>query len=175
VVGRSNVGKSSLINAVTGRRALARTSQTPGKTRLCNVFAVDARYYLVDLPGYGWARASRADRAGYARLLRAYVGERRALAGIVWLLDLRHPPSPDDRAMGGLLGARRVPVLAALTKADAVPRGRRPARVRDILRELELGEDQCLVTSARTKEGIEDLRQSIDGLVGGTGGKGGAA
>jgi GTP-binding protein len=168
VVGRSNVGKSSLINAVTGRRALARTSRTPGKTRLCNVFAVDARYYLVDLPGYGWARASRAARAGFVRLLRAYVSERRDLAGIVWLLDIRHKPSRDDVAMGGLLGERGVPVLAALTKADAVARQRRPEHVRAILGELDLGEDQCLITSARTNEGIEDLRQSIDTLAGGT-------
>lgn len=168
MVGRSNVGKSSLINAVTGRRALARTSRTPGKTRLCNVFAVDARYYLVDLPGYGWARASRAARAGFVRLLRAYVSERRDLAGIVWLLDIRHKPSRDDVAMGGLLGERGVPVLAALTKADAVARQRRPEHVRAILGELDLGEDQCLITSARTNEGIEDLRQSIDTLAGGT-------
>jgi GTP-binding protein len=173
VVGRSNVGKSSLINAVTGRRALARTSRTPGKTRLCNVFAVDARYYLVDLPGYGWARASREERAGFARLLRAYVSGRQDLAGIVWLLDIRREPSPDDVAMGGVLGERGVPVLAALTKADAVARQRRPEHVRAILDQLDLGEDQCLLTSARTKEGIGDLRESIDALV--QGGRGGTA
>jgi GTP-binding protein len=179
VVGRSNVGKSSIINALTGRRALARTSQTPGKTRLCNVFAAEGRYYLVDLPGYGWARVSRSERAGLARLIRDYVGGRERLAGVVWLLDIRHPPSRDDREMGQLLGGRGVPVMAAITKADKLPRGRRAAQVRAILADLDLGEDQCVITSARTKEGIGDLRESIELLVsggsGGTGGREGAA
>jgi GTP-binding protein len=171
VIGRSNVGKSSLINAVTGRRALARTSQTPGKTRLCNVFAADERYYLVDLPGYGWARASRGERAGFARLLREYLTAREALAGVVWLLDIRHPPSRDDRTMGALLGDRGVAVLAAITKADKVSRARRAERAREILADLDLGDDQCVITSARSREGIADLRESIEGLV--TGGPGG--
>lgn len=176
MVGRSNVGKSSLINALTGRRALARTSQTPGKTRLCNVFAVGTRYYLVDLPGYGWARASRAARAGFAQLLGAYVRDRTDLSGVVWLLDIRHPPTRDDAAMGDLLGGRGVPVLAAITKADKVPRGRRAGHVRAILDGLDLGDDQCVITSAHTKEGIGDLRDSIDALVdGGSGGRVGQA
>lgn len=169
MIGRSNVGKSSLINALTSRRALARTSQTPGKTRLCNVFAADTRYYLVDLPGYGWARASRTERAGFARLLHGYLTGRPTLAGVVWLLDMRHPPSGDDRAMGDLLGGVAVPVLAAITKADKVPRGRRAEQVRAILAGLDLGDDQCIITSARTNEGIGDLRDSIEALVeGGT-------
>jgi GTP-binding protein len=175
VIGRSNVGKSSLINALTGRRALARTSQTPGKTRLCNVFAANRRYYLVDLPGYGWARASRAERAGLARLLRAYVTDRGPLTGVVWLLDIRHPPSPDDARMGQLLGHRAVPVLAAITKADKVARGRRADRARAILAALALGDDQCVITSVRTREGIGDLRESIEALVsGGMSGRGGS-
>jgi len=165
VIGRSNVGKSSLINAVTGRKAIARTSRTPGLTRLCNVFAADTRYYLVDLPGYGWARASRTERAGFARLLQGYLTGRPTLAGVVWLLDIRHPPSRDDLAMGQLLGGVAVPVLAAITKADKVPRGRRAEQVRAICAGLDLGDDQCIITSAHTKEGIGDLRDSIESLV----------
>lgn len=175
MIGRSNVGKSSLINALTGRRAVARTSQTPGKTRLCNVFAVGTRYYLVDLPGYGYARASREARAGFARLIRTYLSGRETLAGVVWLLDIRHPPSQDDVAMGDLLGERGVPVLAAVTKADKVTRGRRGPRIRAILDALDLGEDQSVVTSARTKEGIPELRQAVDGLIGGRNGQDGRA
>jgi GTP-binding protein len=165
VIGRSNVGKSSLINALTGRRALARTSQTPGKTRLCNVFAVPGRYYLVDLPGYGWARASRAERAGFARLITGYLSGRVPLAGVVWLLDIRHPPSRDDAAMGDLLSRRGVPVLAAVTKADKVTRPRRAERARAILADLDLGDDQCVITSARSREGIDDLRESIEQML----------
>jgi GTP-binding protein len=165
VIGRSNVGKSSLINALTGRRALARTSQTPGKTRLCNVFAVDHRYYLVDLPGYGYARASHTERAALAHLIETYLTGRPGLAGVVWLLDLRHPPSRDDRAMHTLLGTRGVPILAALTKADKIPRGRRDEQVRPIRDALELGDDQCVITSAQTREGIDELRDSIVALL----------
>jgi GTP-binding protein len=165
VVGRSNVGKSSLINALVGRRALARTSRTPGKTRLCNVFAVDERFYLVDLPGYGYSRASRRDRTGFQRLIKDCLVARGTLAGVLWLLDIRHPPSRDDHAMAALLAGRGLPVLAAVTKADKIPRGRRSAQVGAILGALELGEDQCVITSAQTKEGIEDLREAVDTLV----------
>jgi GTP-binding protein len=165
VIGRSNVGKSTLINALVGRRDLARTSQVPGKTRLCNVFAVAERFYLVDLPGYGYSRASRRERAGFQRLIKDCLVARDTLAGVLWLLDIRHPPSRDDRAMAGLLGDRGLPVLAAVTKADKIPRGRRPAHVGAILDALELGEDQCVITSALTKEGIGELRDAVDGLV----------
>jgi GTP-binding protein len=165
VIGRSNVGKSTLINALVGSRGLARTSRTPGKTRLCNVFAVDERFYLVDLPGYGYATASRQHRAGFRRLVHGCLAGRDTLTGVLWLLDIRHPPSRDDHAMAALLGERGLPVLAAVTKADKIPRGQRRAHVDAILGALELGEDQCVITSAQTGDGIADLRESVDGLV----------
>jgi GTP-binding protein len=165
VIGRSNVGKSTLINALVASKGLARTSQTPGKTRLCNVFAVEERFYLVDLPGYGYARASRQHRAGFRRLVHDCLVRRDTLTGVLWLLDIRHPPSQDDHAMAALLGDRGLPVLAAVTKADKIPRGQRRAHVSAILGALELGEDQCVITSAQTREGIADLRESVDGLV----------
>jgi GTP-binding protein len=165
VIGRSNVGKSTLINVLVGHKSLARTSRTPGKTRLCNVFAVEERFYLVDLPGYGYARASRQERRGFQRLVRDCLVARDTLTGVLWLLDMRHPPSRDDHAMAVLLGDRGLPVLAAVTKADKILRGRRAAHVGAILGALELGEDQCVITSAQTKEGIAELREAVDGLV----------
>ena len=160
-LGRSNVGKSALINALTGRRALARTSGTPGKTRMCNVYDVDQRYYLVDLPGYGYAKAPKTVRRDLHALLNRYLSERTQLAGVVWLLDVRRDPSPEDLEMGTLIAERGLPALVAITKADKFGRGRRGQRTRAILDAVQIPADQCVVTSAQTKDGIQDLRDSI--------------
>ncbi len=161
------MGKSSLLNALLGHRTLARTSRTPGRTRGCNVFGVEDRFYFVDLPGYGYARVSLAERRSLARLVRGYLAAREA--AVLWLLDLRREPSADDLAMGELLAQHSVPVLVALTKADRVPRGRRLGRVEAILDALgtNLTAEHCVVTSARTGEGVGVLRKAIEGLVGG--------
>lgn len=150
---------------MTARRQVARVSKTPGKTRACNVFNVNDRWYLVDLPGYGYARASHKDRRAFHGLLEHYVCERQELSGAVWLLDIRRDPSPDDLAMGEQLGLRRLPVLAAVTKADKIPRSQRQSRVQAILKSVQLPEDQCVVTSVKTSEGIRDLRDSVEALV----------
>jgi GTP-binding protein len=161
LVGRSNVGKSTLLNHLVGRRALARTSRTPGKTRALNVFTWGERCYLVDVPGYGWARLGQRERASLRRLVEGYLAARPQLAAVLWLLDLRRDPSPDDEAIGELLGERGVPTLAVLTKADQVARGRRAGRVRAVAGRLGLDEAACVVTSAHTREGMEDLRESV--------------
>jgi GTP-binding protein EngB required for normal cell division len=180
------------LNAVLGRR-IARVSATPGKTRAMNVYEIpgsgewgvgpdgSARgsgarrpeplptprsLYFLDLPGYGYARASKIDRAAFAGLLRhALMRER--LRGVVWLLDIRHEPSVDDRAMQDRLAAGATPVLAVLTKSDKLPRGPRAQRARALTAALALDEDQVLVTSTRTAEGIADLRDAIAGLAAG--------
>lgn len=167
-MGRSNVGKSSLINALVGRRRLAHTSKTPGKTRMCNVYNVDDRFYLVDLPGYGYAKASHSERRRLLELIRSVVAERETLTGVVWLLDVRRDPSPQDVRLGEQLAERRVPVLVAITKGDKVGgRGRRRERAREIARAVAIPEEQCLVTSARERQGIPELRASIDALIDG--------
>lgn len=122
-------------------------------------------FYFLDLPGYGYARASHTDRRAF-RLLITHVLDRPGLAGVLWLLDIRREPSEDDRAMQQLFVERATPVLAALTKSDAVARAARAPREREIRRALELEEDQMIVTSARKHEGIEELREAIAGLVG---------
>jgi GTP-binding protein len=164
-LGRSNVGKSSLLNAITGRRALARTSQSPGKTQTINVYGVADRYYLVDLPGYGYARASRTERRRFVALLRDYLSSREPLAGVVWLLDVRRDPVDEDREMANHVAGRGVPILVAITKADKFGRGRRIDRRRAILDAIGIPEEQCVLTSARTRDGIQDLRDAIEHLV----------
>lgn len=158
-------------------------SAEPGKTRAMNVYlipggsrehgAVPPRnellpapcsHYLLDLPGYGYARASKADRAAFRRLV-AHTLRRDRLVGVVWLLDIRREPSADDRTMQDLLAARGAPVLAAITKSDKVPRGQRLRRERELGEALGLDRDQVIVTSARTGEGIPELREAISELL----------
>ena len=167
-VGRSNVGKSSLINRVLGRKGLARVSQTPGKTTLLNVYRLPA-FYLVDLPGYGFAKASKTERAAYRLLLERYLRERTSLAGVVWLLDIRHEPSADDAEFGELLAATGVPTLPVLTKADKLTQGARTKRARELGRALGAGAEPPLVTSSSTGLGIADLGASILAAIAGGG------
>ena len=184
-VGRSNVGKSSLLNALVGRR-IAKTSGTPGKTRALNVFLIDMgsgewgvepsgshrneplptphSLYFLDLPGYGYARASKSERTAFRGLVK-HALQRERLRGVVWLLDIRHPPSSDDQAMQNVLVEGETHVLAALTKGDKLSAGQRRARERELRDELGLPEDQVVVTSARTGEGIVELREAIAGLL----------
>jgi len=168
LIGRSNVGKSSLLNALTGRPGLARVSATPGKTTLLNAFRL-ATLYLIDLPGYGYARAGKSARAGYRRLVDRYLLERPTLAGVVWLLDVRHQPSKDDLDMQDLLVRSGRPVLVALTKGDKLTRAARSARPREIAAALGLHDDQLQLTSSSTGLGIDDLAASILAAVEGTG------
>lgn len=162
-LGRSNVGKSSLLNALAGRR-IARVSATPGKTRALNVYNMGGRYYFLDLPGYGYAKASKIERAGFRGLVTDTL-DRARVVGVLWLLDVRREPSAEDLAMQDLLAARGTRVLAAVTKSDKLPRGERDRAARELPRRLSLDQDQVVVTSARTGEGIGDLRVAIEALV----------
>jgi GTP-binding protein len=159
-IGRSNVGKSSLFNALVGKPGLARVSGTPGKTTLLNAFRLPD-FYLIDLPGYGFARAGKAARAGYRRLITRYLGERPTLAGVIWLLDVRREPSKDDFEIGDLLIASGRPVLAVLTKSDKLTRTAGAARARELATALGLEQDQVQITSSRSGVGIAELGQSI--------------
>ena len=171
------MGKSSLLNAIVGRK-IAKTSTTPGKTRALNVFLVEIgrgekgdvhlpspiSLYFLDLPGYGYARVGKAERSAFRGLLK-HTLRREGLCGVVWLLDIRHPPSVDDRAMQDVLVEGETDVLAALTKSDKLSKREREARERELSEELELPAEQMIVTSAKTGEGIADLRDSIAGLI----------
>ena len=129
------------------------------------MYNIGGRFYLVDLPGYGYARASKSERRGFQSLVQAYLSSRQELAGAVWLLDVRRDPSAEDRAAADLLSERGVPVLAAITKADKLGRDRRRERARAIMNAVELGEDQCIVASSRTRDGIQELGDAIDALL----------
>ena len=160
-----------MINALVGRR-IAKVSGTPGKTRAMNVFEIPAHpslltahaFYLIDLPGYGYARVSKAERTAFATLLRHVVARPR-LTGVVWLLDIRHDPSAGDKDMQDLLAGAGTRVLAAATKSDKLSRTRRAEHAAALRDSLGLDADQLVVTSAHTKEGLDELREAVTALV----------
>lgn len=163
--GRSNVGKSSLINKLCNRKNLARVSTTPGKTATINFYTVDSAYF-VDLPGYGYAKVSAADRQRWDQLINSYFDAARNCVLLVQLLDSRHAPSADDMQMLEYLRYRGIPFVSALTKADKLKKSE-IAKKREEFAFLtkEFGCRQIILTSSETGLGIEELRAVFDGLL----------
>jgi len=160
VVGRSNVGKSSLINTLVGQPGLARTSRTPGRTRLVNWFAIEDRFYLVDLPGYGYAQVSQATRESWRPLIERYLAERTSLAGVLLLIDIRRGVEDEEQDFVPWLEQRAMPVVVALTKADKLAKHKRQLEVTRARAALALRRDP-LAVSATSNEGIEPLWRAV--------------
>ena len=160
-VGRSNVGKSSLLNRLVRRKAFARVSRTPGRTREINFFRVNGEFVFVDLPGYGYARVSKDRRAEWKPLIEAYLTSTRQLRGIVLLLDARRDPSDDDRDMMDFLANVGVPTMIVVTKTDKLAARAIAARIREIARALSVDEDQVIGFSAVTGAGRDDLAEAV--------------
>lgn len=163
--GRSNVGKSSLLNRLVRRKAFARVSNTPGRTREVNFFRVNDAFVLVDLPGYGYARLSKERRAEWRPLIEGYLRNSPALRGIVQLLDARHDPTDDDRRMLDLLAELGLPAVIVVTKTDKLARGKAGERARALAAGLGLGEDQVIPFSAVTGAGRDELAEAVVALV----------
>ena len=163
--GRSNVGKSSLLNRLIRRKRFARVSNTPGRTREVNFFLVNDRFVLVDLPGYGYARISKERRAEWRPLIENYLRSSTELRGIVQLLDVRHDPTGDDRQMLAFLASVGVPTLFALTKVDKLTTSQRAARIAAVTDALETTADQVIPFSAVTGEGRDELAEAVVALV----------
>jgi len=164
LVGRSNVGKSSLINKLVNRRNLAKSSSTPGKTRTINYYLINEQWYLVDLPGYGYARVSKTEKEKWGRMIESYLHKRSQLQGVIQLLDIRHAPNENDLMMKNWLQQSRVPLLLVATKADKVSRGARGKNLAVIRKTLNLGEAP-LCFSAQTGEGIAELKAAISEII----------
>lgn len=168
IAGRSNVGKSSLINALTGRTDLARTSNTPGRTQELNYFELDGRLRLVDLPGYGYAKAPKNKVKAWTELVFAFLRGRASLRLVVLLIDGRHGLKANDEEAMTLLGKAAVPFVVVLTKADLVGAAELEARRQAILETLAkkpAAWPEVLVTSARKREGLEALRRLLADLL----------
>ncbi|WP_225047171.1 ribosome biogenesis GTP-binding protein YihA/YsxC [Lacticaseibacillus kribbianus] len=157
-VGRSNVGKSSLINRLIDRKAMARTSSVPGKTQTLNFYNIESKLYFVDVPGYGYAKVSKSARAKFAAMIEEYLTTRQPLRGAVLLVDARHAPSEDDVSMYQYLKYFNQPVLVVGTKVDKTSRARRAQTIRQIATTLDLNQtDQLVLFSAETGEGKDQV------------------
>lgn len=166
-IGRSNVGKSSLINMLTGRKGLAMTSQKPGKTQLINHFIINKEWHLVDLPGYGYARLSKDGRDGLRRMIEDYVLERRELVCLFVLLDARLEPQKIDLEFIEWLGEESVPFALVFTKADKLSKGKLSANIsayKDRLLEAWEELPPLFITSSEERTGREELLNYIEGI-----------
>ena len=160
LMGRSNVGKSSLINMLLGRKRLAKTSGTPGKTQLINHFLVNGSWYLVDLPGYGWAKVSKGQRQKWAKMIKAYLLHRSQLLCVMVLVDARHPPQKLDMVLINWLGTNCIPFVIVLTKVDKSAKQQVKKNLytlQQVLRNDWEVLPQILVTSSHEKTGREEV------------------
>jgi GTP-binding protein len=165
--GRSNVGKSSLINRLTRRKALARVSNTPGRTREIHFFQINAQFTLVDLPGYGYAKISKTRKAEWRPLIEGYLRTSEQLRGVVQLLDVRHDPSEDDLQMLDFLAEIGAPTIFAATKVDKLRARERAERLRALAEQTGADPEQIIPFSAETGEGRDELAAALVDLVAG--------
>lgn len=163
--GRSNVGKSSLINCLLQRKKLVRTSQTPGRTQMINFFRINGQFYFVDLPGYGYAKVSASVRAQWRPMMEDYLKHRETLRGVVHILDSRHPPTADDLQFWNWLNHHGIPGIPVLTKVDKLKRSQWDAQATIAARSLFLYKEQIVLFSATTALGRVALWEQILGKV----------
>jgi GTP-binding protein len=164
-VGRSNVGKSSLINTLVNRKRLVKTSSTPGRTQLINFFDINSAVTFVDLPGYGYAKVPERIRKTWAPMIETYLSSRKTLKGVVVILDMRRVPNQADIDLIEWLWDHHIPSLLVLTKVDKLKRSQRAGNHRNIAEKLALALEQFVVFSAKTRQGKEDVWESIEALL----------
>ena len=165
-VGKSNVGKSTLINAMLNRKSLARTSSQPGKTRTINFYNVNDSIYIVDLPGYGYAKASKTDIQKWSVMIEKYLQKRECLSGIILLIDIRHEPSKNDIMMYDWLKHYGYDIIIVATKSDKLNRSQIPKHLSIIKKTLNLSsEDKLIAFSGTAKTGVAELWAEIDKLL----------
>jgi GTP-binding protein len=167
LAGRSNVGKSSLINCLIQRKNLARTSSKPGKTQTINFYRINDQLYFADVPGYGFARVPKSVRMSWGKMMETYLTGRETLKGVIQVVDLRHPPTADDQNMYQYLKHFGIPVIVVATKADKISRGKWQKHLKAVREGLELHQgDPLLLFSSETAYGKEQLWKEIEKCTG---------
>lgn len=163
LAGRSNVGKSSFINTLINRKNLARTSGKPGKTQTLNFYLIEESLHFVDVPGYGYAKVSKTERAKWGKMIETYLTNRPQLKAVVSLVDLRHPPTAEDIQMYEFLKYYQLPVIVVATKADKIPRGKWNKHESVIKKAMNFDPtDDFILFSSQTKQGKEEAWQAIE-------------
>ena len=166
LAGRSNVGKSSFINKMTNRKNLARTSSKPGKTQTLNYYKIEDKFYFVDVPGYGYAKVSKTERAKWGEMLETYFTKRETLKAAVCVVDFRHPPTQDDIQMYNFLKYYNVPVLVLATKADKIPKSKWNKHEKVAREALDLDpSDKLIVFSSELGTGIDKVWNYIESII----------
>lgn len=166
LAGRSNVGKSSFINKMLNRKGLARISSKPGKTQTLNFYLINEILHFVDVPGYGYAKVSKTEREAWGKMIETYFTRREQLRAAVLIVDLRHPPTADDRMMYGFLKHYEIPCIVVATKADKIPKGKwqKHLKVTKETLELEKG-DHLILFSSETGEGKEQAWAALESYM----------
>lgn len=163
LAGRSNVGKSSFINRMIGRKALARISSKPGKTQTLNFYKIEEQLFFVDVPGYGYAKVSKSEREAWGKMIERYFTGRQELKAVVQIVDLRHPPTEDDRMMYDFLKHYNIPCIVIATKADKIPKGKWDKHKKIVKETLEMEKnDPLIVFSSESGLGFEEAWRTIE-------------
>jgi GTP-binding protein len=163
LAGRSNVGKSSFINKMIGRKALARTSSKPGKTQTLNFYNIEHKLFFVDVPGYGYAKVSKTEREKWGKFIEQYLTGRAELKAVIQIIDLRHPPTVDDCMMYDFLKHYNIPCIVVATKADKIPKGKWAKHKKVVKDGLEMdSNDPLIVFSSETGLGFDEAWHEIE-------------
>ncbi|MFY0517432.1 ribosome biogenesis GTP-binding protein YihA/YsxC [Lysinibacillus sphaericus] len=163
LAGRSNVGKSSFINRMIGRKALARISSKPGKTQTLNFYKIEEQLFFVDVPGYGYAKVSKTEREAWGKMIERYITGREELKAVVQIVDLRHPPTDDDCMMYDFLKHYNIPCIVIATKADKIPKGKWDKHKKVVKETLDMDKNDPLVVFSSEKGiGFEEAWRLIE-------------
>jgi GTP-binding protein len=162
LAGRSNVGKSSFINRMIGRKSMARISSKPGKTQTLNFYKIEEKLFFVDVPGYGYAKVAKVERETWGRMIETYMTDRSQLSACIHIVDLRHAPSVDDVAMYNFLKTNEIPAIIIATKADKIPKGKWQKHLKIVKETLDFDPlDEIIVFSSETGLGKDEVWRAV--------------